>query len=194
MTDRDETEWATIGQVVAPFGLRGELKVYLLTDVPNRFAQLETIYLGPDHTPCRIVGVRPFKGEMILLRLQGVEDPTAADTMRRVALQIPLSQLAKLPPDSYYHHEILGLQVITLKGQMVGKIVDIIETGGNDVYVIRGGDGGKDILIPAIKDVVKQVDLIRQMMYIDPIQGLLDDDERDDSPIGEEDEQPKVET
>jgi len=194
VTDRDETEWATIGQVVAPFGLRGELKVYLLTDVPNRFAQLETIYLGPDHTPCRIVGVRPFKGEMILLRLQGVEDPTAADTMRRVALQIPLSQLAKLPPDSYYHHEILGLQVITLKGQMVGKIVDIIETGGNDVYVIRGGDGGKDILIPAIKDVVKQVDLIRQMMYIDPIQGLLDDDERDDSPIGEEDEQPKVET
>jgi len=194
VTDRDETEWATIGQVVAPFGLRGELKVYLLTDVPNRFAQLETIFLGPDHTPCRIVGVRPFKGEMILLRLQGVEDPTAADTMRRVALQIPLSQLAKLPPDSYYHHEILGLQVITLKGQMVGKIVDIIETGGNDVYVIRGGDGGKDILIPAIKDVVKQVDLIRQMMYIDPIQGLLDDDERDDSPIGEEDEQPKVET
>ncbi len=194
MTDRDEAEWATIGQVVAPFGLRGELKVYLLTDVPNRFAQLETIYLGPDHTPCRIVGVRPFKGEMILLRLQGVEDPTAADAMRRVALQIPLSQLAKLPPDSYYHHEILGLQVITLKGQVVGKIVDIIETGGNDVYVIRGDGGGKDILIPAIKDVVKQVDLISQMMYIDPIQGLLDNDEGEDNPIGEEDEQPKVET
>ena len=188
MVDRSETEWATIGHIVAPFGIRGELKVYLMTDIPNRFAQLETIYLGPEHTPRRIVGARPHKGETVVLRLQGVDDVNTADTLRKVALMIPLSQMAKLPPDSYYHHDILGLQVITLKGQSIGTIVDIIETGGNDVYVIRDQESGKEHLIPAIKDVVKQVDLIRRMMYIDPIQGLLDTDEAESSLPGEEDE------
>ncbi len=188
MVDRSETEWATIGHIVAPFGVRGELKVYLMTDIPNRFAQLETIYLGPEHTPRRILSARPHKGEMIVLRLQGVDDANTADTLRKVALMIPSSQLAQLPPDSYYHHDIFGLQVITLKGKTIGTIVDIIETGGNDVYVIRGeSGGGKEILIPAIKDVVKQVDLVRRMMYIDPIQGLLDTDEAESSLPGEED-------
>jgi len=189
VVDRSETEWATIGHIVAPFGIRGELRVHLMTDIPDRFAQLETIYLGPEHTPRRILAVRPHKGETVVLRLQGVDDANTADTLRKVALMIPLSQLAKLPADSYYHHDILGLQVVTLKGQSIGTIVDIIATGGNDVYVIRGENGGgKENLIPAIKDVVKQIDLIRRMMYIDPIQGLLDTDEAESSLPGEEDE------
>lgn len=188
MSDHSETEWATIGHIVAPFGIRGELKVYSMTDIPNRFAQLETVYLGPEHTPWRIVSARPHKGEVVVLRLQGVNDANTADTLRNIALMIPASQLAQLPTDSYYHHDILGLQVVTLRGRSIGTIVDIIETGGNDVYVIRDQESGKEILIPAIKDVVKQVDLIRRMMYIDPMQGLLNTDEAESDLPGEEDE------
>lgn len=188
MLDHSETEWATIGHIVAPFGIRGELKVYSMTDIPNRFAQLETIYLGPEHTPRRIISARPHKGEIVVLRLQGVNDANTADTLRNVALMIPASQLAQLPPDSYYYHDILGLQVVTLQGRIIGTIVDIIETAGNDVYVIRAQESGKEILIPAIKDVVKQVDLIRRMMYIDPMQGLLNTDEAESDLHGEEDE------
>jgi 16S rRNA processing protein RimM len=174
---QQETEWATIGQVVAPFGLHGELKMRLLTDIPNRFTELETVYLGPSHRGYRVVGVRPYKGEMVVLTLEHVTDADAAEKLRNVDVTIPLSQLAKLPPGSYYQHDILGLQVITLQKRqerLLGTIKDIIVTGGNDVYVIKAPDG-KEILIPAIKDVVKQVDLNRKMMYIDAIEGLLDD-------------------
>ncbi len=168
-----ETEWATIGKVVALFGIRGELKVLLLTDIPNRFAGLRAVYAGPDHTRRLIQSVRPYKGEMIVLKLEGIDDANTAEPLRDQNLAIPVSELAQLPPDSYYQHDILGLMVITLDGQKLGSIVDIIVTGSNDVYVIKAPDGSQ-VLIPAIKDVIKQVDLIRRTMYIDPLPGLLD--------------------
>lgn len=179
MPKQHETEWATIGTVVAPFGLHGELKMRLWTDIPNRFTELETVYLGPNHQGYRIVGVRPHKGEMVVLTLEHVTDANAAEKLRNVDVTIPLSQLAELPPGSYYQHDIIGLQVYILQERqerLLGIIKDIIVTGGNDVYVIKAQDG-KEILIPAIKDVVKQIDLNHKMMYIDAIEGLLDDDD-----------------
>lgn len=176
MPERSETEWATIGKVVAFFGLHGELKVRSLTDIPNRFAELEAVYLGPDRIRYLIKSARPYKGEMVVLKLAGVEDANVAETLRNFDVAIPVSQLAKLPPDSYYQHDILGLHVRTLNGRDLGEIVDIMVTGSNDVYIIKAPDG-RQILIPAIKEVIKQVDLIRKMMYIEPIRGLLDDGE-----------------
>ena len=174
MPKQNETEWATIGKVVAPFGVHGELKVLLLTDIPNRFAELDAIHL--DNTRYHIESVRPYKGEMIVLKLEGVDDAGAAEPLRNLDLQIPLSKLAKLPRDSYYQHDILGLHVFTLDERDLGTIVDIIVTGSNDVYVIKTHEG-QQILIPAIKDVIKQIDLIRHTMYIDPLPGLLSDEE-----------------
>jgi 16S rRNA processing protein RimM len=81
--------------------------------------------------------------------------------------------LAELPPGSYYQHDILGLNVLTLDGQELGQIVEIIVTGSNDVYIVKKPEGSQ-ILIPAIKDVIKQIDLIRHTMHIDPLPGLLD--------------------
>jgi len=170
---QNKTEWATIGKVVALFGVRGELKVRLLTDIPNRFAELDAVHAGPDHTRHLIQSVRPYKSEMIVLKLEGIDDANAAELLRDQDLQIPLSKLAKLPPDSYYQHDILGLRVFTLDKLELGKIVDILITGGNDVYVVKTGDGSQ-VLIPAIKDVIKEIDLIRHTMYIDPLPGLLD--------------------
>ena len=176
MPKQNETEWATIGKVVALFGLHGELKVRSLSDIPNRFAELEAVHLGPDRTRYLVKGVRPYKGEMVVLKLAGIEDANAAETLRNFDVAIPLNQLAKLPPDSYYQHDILGLQVRTLDGRDIGPIVDIMVTGSNDVYIINAADG-RQILIPAIKEVIKQVDLIHKMVYIEPIRGLLDDNE-----------------
>jgi 16S rRNA processing protein RimM len=170
---QNETDWATIGQVVALFGVRGELKVRLLTDIPNRFADLETVYVGAKHTSYSIQSVRPYKGEMIVLKLSGVDNANAAEPLRNQELSIPLSELAMLPPNSYYQHDILGLQVLTLDGRVLGQIVEIIVTGSNDVYNIKKPDG-YHVLIPAIKDVIKQIDLIRRTMHIDPLPGLLD--------------------
>lgn len=167
-------EWATIGKIAAPFGLNGELKVFPLSDIPNRFARLDTIYLGSTHKPYTIKGVRPYKGEMLLLKLADVEDANTAATLRNQDICIPLSQLATLPSDSYYQHDIIGLSVETVSGRKVGIIKDIIVTGSNDVYIIQD-EHGQQFFIPAIKEVITHIDLMRHMMYIDPIQGLLDD-------------------
>jgi 16S rRNA processing protein RimM len=181
MPRQEPAEWATIGKIVAPFGIRGELKAFSLSDIPNRFAQLKAVYLTPDYTRSTIEAVRPYKGDMYVLKLKGVNSANAAEALRNRSLCIPLDQIAQLPDDSYYYHDILGVLVMTLSGREVGPIVDIMETGSNDVYVLKGSDG-RQILIPAIKDVVKQVDLIRRVMYIDPMGGLLDDDAVLDTP------------
>ncbi|WP_161975410.1 ribosome maturation factor RimM [Tengunoibacter tsumagoiensis] len=183
---KDTTEWATIGTIVAPFGIRGEMKVFPLSDVPDRFAALRTIYFSSDYSAHKIDAVRPYKANMLVVKLADLHDATAVEQLRNVALLIPVSEMAQLPPDSYYHHDIVGLQVITVSGRELGKIIDIMQTGSNDVYVIKGHDG-KQILIPALKDVVKQIDLIRHVMYIDPMKGLLDDEP--DEEIDEDEQQ-----
>jgi 16S rRNA processing protein RimM len=173
---KDTREWVTIGKVVAPFGIRGELKVRSFTDIPDRFVTLDAVYLSPGYILYTIEGVRPYKGEdMLLLKLRGIDDATVAETLRDSGVCVPLSELPQLPPNSYYQHDIVGLQVFNLDGTLIGVVDDIMPTGGNDVYVIKAPNG-KQILIPAIKDVVKQIDLIRHVMYIDPMRGLLDDD------------------
>ena len=176
MPKQNNTEWATIGKVVALFGIHGELKVRLLTDIPNRFAELDAVYLGSNHTRYSIQRVLPYKAEMVVLKLEDIDDANTAEPLRNLDLQIPLSKLAKLPPDSYYQHDILGLHVFTLAERNLGDVVDIIVTGSNDVYVVKTPEG-QEILIPAIKDVIKQIDLIRHTMYIDPLPGLLNDKE-----------------
>lgn len=173
MPEQSKLEWATIGKVVALFGLGGELKVRVLTDIPNRFAELDAVYIGDTHTRRVIESARPYKGDTILVKLKGIDDATSAEKLRSADLCIPVSELAKLPPDSYYQHDIIGLRVLTLNQTPLGTVIDIIETGSNDVYVVKM-DSGAQQLIPAIKDVIKQIDLIRHTMHIDPIPGLLD--------------------
>jgi 16S rRNA processing protein RimM len=176
---QNKAEWATIGKVVALFGLRGELKVRKLSDIPDRFVELDAVYVGDQHVRHIIESVRPYKSDMILLKLKGFDDVTSAEKLRNADLTIPLSELAKLPPDSYYQHDIIGLRVFTLNDKPLGIIVDIIVTGSNDVYVIKTENGAQQ-LIPAIKDVIKQIDLIRGTMHIDPITGLLDNSDEQD--------------
>lgn len=192
MPGQKNDEWATIGQVVALFGVRGELKVRSLTDIPNRFTELDKVYLGEEHTPHSVEHVRPYKGGLVILKLAGLDDANAVESLRNAVVQIPLQALAKLPPDSYYQHDILGLQVYTLDNAPLGRIVDIIETGSNDVYVINTG-GSKQAFIPAIKDVVKQIDLQRRTMHIDPIPGLLDNSDREDNLDNNQDSQDEEE-
>lgn len=179
MPEQSTSEWVTIGQVVALFGLRGDLKVRLLTDIPDRFSAIQRVFVGPKHLPYQIQDVRPYKGEIILLKLAGCDDANTAEALRNAVLQLPPGELATLPPGSYYQHDILGLQVYAQDGAFVGRIVDIITTGSNDVYVIKTEDATQ-VLIPAIKDVITQIDLQKRTMHIDPMPGLLDNSDRQD--------------
>jgi 16S rRNA processing protein RimM len=168
-------EWVTLGHVVAPFGVRGDLKVFPQTDIPNRFAQIEEIYLGPQHLPYRIASVRPYKGTMLLLHLAGIENGKQAEELRGQALDIPLACIAPLPPDQYYIHDLLGLRVETPGGQMLGVIKDILPTGGHDVYVVQEQGSRREVLVPAVKEMVKRIDITAGVLILDPIPGLFDE-------------------
>lgn len=161
--------------MVAPFGVRGDLKIFPLTDIPNRFTQVEEIFLGAQHLPYRIASARPYKGTMLLLHLAGIESANQAEELSGLVIEIPISRIAPLPPDQYYVHDLLGLRVETSAGQMLGIIKDILPTGGHDVYVIEEQGSKREVLVPAVKELVKRVDIAAGVLILDPIPGLFDE-------------------
>ncbi len=168
-------EWVTIGRIVAVFGVHGELKVLPQTDIPNRFAHLRALHIGPEHRRYRLTKSRPYRADMLIITLAGVETANDAEALIGQALMIPLAELPTLPPDQYYIHDLIGLRAETSGGQTLGAIVDILATGGNDVYVIREAETGRDVMVPAVKEMVKRVDIAARVVIIDPIPGLFDD-------------------
>ena len=164
----------TIGEIVAPYGLRGELRVQPHTDFPDRFATLEQVWISstegaPRQYRLRSARLHAARGQVVL-SLTGVDGRVAAEQLRGALVQIPDEQAVELPADTYFEHDILGLEVVTTEGEALGKITDILHTGANDVYVTPR------CLIPAIEAVVQEVDLEAGRMLIVAIPGLLDDD------------------
>ena len=158
-----------VGRILAPWGIRGEVKVEVLTDFPERFAPQKVLYLNA--RPLEIESCRPHKQHLVvkLATIDSVED---AEKLRGQALTIPRSELSRLPEGQYYTFQIIGLAVLTTEGEHLGQVTDIMATAGNDVYIVKGKRG--EILIPAIEDVVKSIDLEEGKMVIEAIEGLLD--------------------
>jgi 16S rRNA processing protein RimM len=165
-----------VGHIVGVHGLRGEVKVELYTDFPERFAQGETLLLGADLSEVEIIGVRPHK-QNLLMHFGGVVDRTAAERLRGLWLFVPESEAAELADDVYWIHDIIGLRVLEADGRVLGEIVQVLATGANDVYIVRPGAGqnrGQEILLPAIPDVVLAIDLAQGTMTVRVPDGLLD--------------------
>ena len=154
-----------VGLILAPHGLRGEVKVESLTDFPERFDPGATLWL--DGAPLKVERSR-WQGRSLVLKLAGIDDPTAAESLRGKELQAP--PLAELGEDTYYRDDLIGLQVVDLQGEPLGAIADIFPTGSNDVYVVRGPRG--ELLLPAIDDVIKEIDLAGRRIVVEVIEGL----------------------
>ena len=161
----DAAEWMPIGRIAGPFGLRGEIKVDLLTDFPERFRRLSSVYIGPAHSPYEVTGSRRH-GERVLLRLNGVETPEHVTPLRGLELSVPRSEAVELPPDHYFLDDLLGAQVLTATGEPVGPIREVLRTGSNDVFVI--GKGRDEILIPSIRDAIRSIDLQGRTVVVEP--------------------------
>jgi 16S rRNA processing protein RimM len=172
-----DVDWVAIGEVVGAFGLRGEVKVSPLTDFPERFSHTQTVYVGEKHVPYRVEGAHPHK-QQVLLRLEGVATIGDAERLRGAILWIPGAEIAPLPEGHYYLHDIVGLRVDDVRGRHLGTVADVLSTGANDVYIVRRAeaDGGAEVLLPAVKEFIKAVDVARGIMIVDPIPGLFDDE------------------
>ena len=163
-----------VGRILGAWGRRGEVRAEILTAFPERFARLQEIIVGPDLTPYRVQSARLHKGNVIL-KLQGIETPEQAGGLRGEFLYVPLSEAMPLPPGEYYHYQILGLDVYTTTGKHLGPITGIIETGCNDVYVVKRDT--REVLIPALPDVLHEVDLEHRRLIVSLPPGLADEEE-----------------
>lgn len=171
-----EPRFLVIGQVVGAHGVRGELKVQILTDDASRFGLLEQVFIGlEDEEPVAwsLEGFR-LHGGRALLTLRGCSDRNAAMAMRGYLIQVPREDAIPLEEGEYFEHQILGLEVWTAAGEPLGQIVDILYTAANEVYVVQGPNlGRRELLLPAIEDVVLEVDLEAGRLVVELLEGLL---------------------
>lgn len=169
--------YLAVGMITGPHGIRGEVKVELHTDFPERFAPGAILYLGESLQEVEILQARPHKGQYLLL-LAGIHERNTADNLRGQWLFIPESQAAELDEDTYWVHDIIGLRVQTEEGRYLGVVQDVLETGANDVYVVdppADVNQGRPLLLPAIAEVIQAVDLATGIMTIRLMAGLLDE-------------------
>ena len=162
-----QVEYITVGEVLGAWGLKGAFRVRPLTDFPERFEPGAEVFI--DGTPA-VIQSSNWQKDGVIITLVGVDTPEAAAKLRHKTLDIPSSRLRQLPEGQYYQFDIIGLEVSTTGGTILGNVTEILNCG-NDVYVVKGE--GKEILIPATKDVVKSIDLKSRKMVIEPIEGLL---------------------
>ena len=166
---RRRDDHVAIARVLAPHGIRGELKCALLTDVPRRFASTKRVLLGPHYQPFRVLRAR-VQGNNVLLQLEGVESREAADRWRNALVEVPIEERVELPRGHYFWQDIVGLAAVTEDGERLGTVREILPTGANDVYVIDTAPG--ELLLPAIKEVVRRVDLERRELVVRLMEGM----------------------
>lgn len=154
--------------MLGAFGVRGEVRVRLETDVLANLSAGRRVYVGPSRRATEIeafhAGVKPR------LKLRGVSTREEARDLRGAEIAVPLGEAEPLPDGSYYGVEMIGVRVVALTGDLVGTLREVLTTGSNDVYVVRGPDG--EVLVPAIPDVVRSFDPEGRVLMIDLIEGL----------------------
>lgn len=165
-------EYFEIGQIVNTSGLKGVVKVNPFTDDMSRFEELKKVFIekNKELTEYEIEEVRYHKNQ-VLLKFKNIDSIEEAEKFRNCYIKISRKDAKKLPEDTYFIVDLIDTNVYLENNEYVGKIIDVFSTGSNDVYVIKR-EGNTDLLIPAIKDVVKKVDIKNKKMIINLIKGL----------------------
>jgi 16S rRNA processing protein RimM len=137
----------------------------VLTGFPERLRPGKLVFLGDEHTPVTLASLRGHKAQEMIVRLAGVETPEAAGQYRNRLLFVRADELPDLPEGEYYHHQLIGLAILGESGERLGVLADILETGANDVYVLKTPDE-KEVLLPAVEEVILEVNLERREMRV----------------------------
>jgi 16S rRNA processing protein RimM len=167
----DETpERLMVGIIGAPHGIRGEMRVRIVSDFPERVATLSHIYLGPEGERRRLLGFRGG-GQSTIIRVAGVTSREDAAQYRGMPLYMDIRDAKPLEPDENYWYELIDMQVFSPEGDVLGTLTSILETGANDVYVVTQPDG-KELLLPALKEVILDVDVPNKRMTAKPLEYL----------------------
>jgi 16S rRNA processing protein RimM len=154
----------TIGTIVAAHGIKGEVKVRIDTDFPERFDDLKAVWVQMRNAEGRIFDVEStrFQKDGVLVKFRGVDDRNTSEAMRGAELMIDRDELMELEEDQFYIDDLIGLDVYTTDGEHMGKITEVLQNAANDIYVTPRG------MIPAVKQFVREVDLKARKMVVTP--------------------------
>lgn len=170
---RGEPVYLTVGFIRRPHGVRGELIMDIHTDFPDRLRAGTKVFLGDGHKPAKLASARPH-GTSMLVAFQGVHSPEEAGALRNTWVYVAAADRPSLPDGQFYQHQVLGLRVVTDDGRELGTLTDIFDTGANRVYVVKTADD-KEILLPAIPDVILKTDVEQGEIQVHLLDGLVSD-------------------
>ncbi len=160
-----------VGIIGAPHGIKGELRVRLVTDFPERLPSISHVYIGDETERRRLRTVRPGSENSAILTIAGITDRDEAMQFRGEPLYIGIRDAKPLEEGEYYWHQLIDMQAVTPEGEPLGIVTSIIQTGANDVYVITQPDG-TELLLPALKEVILEIDVPNKRMVAKPLEYL----------------------
>ncbi len=171
----DSSDLVTIGKIEKPFGLCGEVRVRSLSDIPGRFETLRQVILRSPSGRVLTTGVRRVRagGGSYIIGFEALTTPEEAAAFRGSLIQVPKSESPSLPEGWYYERDLVGMQVKTELGEFLGTLEEVWDLPANHVFVVRGE--GREVLIPATKEIVVSVDVAGRRMTIRPVKGLVED-------------------
>lgn len=168
-----DVHYITVGKIVNTHGRRGLLKVLPMTDFPGRFSEMNELLVLRHGSREKVHIERSFQHKkFIIMSLQEISDMNAAEGFKGALLQIHRDQLTELPGDSFYIFDIIGCSVFDMQGNFLGAITDVIQTGANDVYVAEDQKRRQPLLIPALKTVVRRVNIPEKRIDVELPEGL----------------------
>ena len=166
-------DFLEIGQIVNSYGIKGFFKVVPFTDDITRFDDLETIYIEKNKKlEKKIIEEVKYHKNLVLLKIKGIDDINDTEQYKNCILKIERKDAVELPEDTYFITDLIGIEVYDEDEKLLGNLIDIFTTGSNDVYVVKD-ELGKQILLPAIGEVIKKVDVANKKMIVKLIPGLV---------------------
>lgn len=169
------TKRLKVGQIVNVQGLKGELRVYPLTDYKERFEELEWVYVENCGEEKFYIEKVKYKNQLVILKLKGIDDRNTAEKYKERYLVIDREHTRPLPEDTYLIADLIGLKVYSDEGQFVGTIKDVIQSTGQDLYeVIDAQNPQKGILIPAVDAFIQEVNIDKGFVQVKLIEGLIE--------------------
>lgn len=178
MSQAPQPHYLILGKILRPHGVRGELRVHVLTDYPERVSKIKTVYIGSDPTeqdaePYTVSAARLHQ-DYVLLKLAEIPDRNEAETLRGLYVMVDLENAVPLEEDEFYLYEVIGLGAYTQDDEWLGKVNNVIETGANDVYVVNGSKYG-ELLLPIHEETVVEIDFDAGKIILNLPDGLLPD-------------------
>jgi len=174
--ERDEptADRVVVGVVVRPHGVRGELKVEIESDNPKRFQPGNDLWLAVPHGPARRVHVEAFRSVRggALIALEGVETREAAEELRGARFEVDVREVPPAPPGFYYHYELVGCHCVTVEGEELGQVVDVVEDGGG--HLLRLRHGAREVLVPFVEAFLKRLDVADRRIELSLPPGLVE--------------------